>query len=1034
GIYVQQLVCRLHHELDVAAFERAWQQVIARHEVFRTSFRWEGLDYPVQEVHRHVDVSLNVVDRASLSPAEQAAELDRFLDDDRRRGFSFTEAPLVRLTLFRFGADEYCLVWTSHHSLMDGRSRLRVLREVFAIYEGRDRNGFALPPARPFSDYLEWLAQRDLDAAECYWRELLRGFNAPNSLVIERRASRSSEQDAWGEESFSLTPNETAALLKRAEQHDLTLNTLVEGCWAIILSRYSDAGDVVFGTARVCRWADPAGEDAAAGLFINTVPLRVVIEPDLPVLSLLQELRQQSLAHREHVHTPLAKIQEWSALPPGQQLFDTIVVFEKYQLDAALKSLGGEWQRREFKLLERTNYPLAVSAYADYDAPSLLLKLTYDRSRFDEVAIKDMAARFRRLLESIGANPRQSISELPWLSEAERQQILVEWNATTQDYPRDKTIPELFGLQARQTPDAIALIAGDEHVTFATLNQRANQLARYLQRHGVGPEQRVAICMKRSVEFVVGLLGILKAGAAYVPIDETCPAQRLAFMVEDSGARILLTQTELARSIANESVDDLPTQITADNAAHVIYTSGSTGIPKGVLSSHRASLNRFFWMWRTYPFAADEVCCQKTSPGFVDSIWEIFGPLLRGIPQVIVADEIVKDPPLFLKTLADHRVTRLVLVPSLLAAILDANQDLEAVSQSLRYCVCSGETLSPELATTFRERLPHTRLINLYGSTEVAADVTCHEVQATEGSDRVPIGRPISNCRIYILDKHSKLAPAGLAGELYVAGDGLAREYLHRPEFTAERFIPDPFSAAPGARLFRTGDLARYLPDGSIDYLGRRDLQVKVRGFRVEIGEIEAVLVNHENVRDAVVVARENSFGEKELIAFLVPDGESPTKAALRAFVRERLPDYMTPADFVLLEQLPLTASGKADRRALSTIAAETVTASDAARAYVAPSNPIEKTLAGIWSAVLEVPRVGVDDDFVALGGSSLKAMRILSRVRSAFQVDLSLRTLFDSGSVAALALQVEEALISKLESLTEHEAQHLLASFTAAS
>jgi acyl-coenzyme A synthetase/AMP-(fatty) acid ligase/acyl carrier protein len=408
--------------------------------------------------------------------------------------------------------------------------------------------------------------------------------------------------------------------------------------------------------------------------------------------------------------------------------------------------------------------------------------------------------------------------------------------------------------------------------------------------------------------------------------------------------------------------------------------------------------------------------------------------LLRGIPQVIVGDEIVKDPPLFLKTLADHRVTRLVLVPSLLAAILDANQDLEAVSQSLRYCVCSGETLSPELATTFRERLPHTRLINLYGSTEVAADVTCHEVQATEGSDRVPIGRPISNCRIYILDKHSKLAPAGLAGELYVAGDGLAREYLRRPEFTAERFIPDPFSAAPGARLFRTGDLARYLPDGSIDYLGRRDLQVKVRGFRVEIGEIEAVLVNHENLRDAVVVARANSFGEKELIAFLVPDGESPTKAALRAFVRERLPDYMTPADFVLLEQLPLTASGKADRRALSTIAAETVTASDPARAYVAPSNPIEKTLAGIWSAVLEVPRVGVDDDFVALGGSSLKAMRILSRVRSAFQVDLSLRTLFDSGSVAALALQVEEALISKLESLTEHEAQHLLASFTAAS
>jgi amino acid adenylation domain-containing protein len=518
---------------------------------------------------------------------------------------------------------------------------------------------------------------------------------------------------------------------------------------------------------------------------------------------------------------------------------------------------------------------------------------------------------------------------------------------------------------------------------------------------------------------IVGLLGILKAGGAYVPLDPANPEERAVFILEDSGADLLLTKEPLHQSsrvpvvsldgdreqISSAGESNLSNATTAGNAAHVIYTSGSTGRPKGVISAHRASINRFAWMWRTYPFTAGEVCCQKTALSFVDSIWEIFGPLLQGVPLVILDHYSVQDPSRFVAALSAHQVTRLVLVPSLLRVMLESDDDLAERLQHLRFCVCSGESLPVELAIAFRKRLPHTKLINLYGSSEVAADVTCYEVTDTNGLESVPIGKPIANTQIYILDTHLQPVPFGVIGEIYVGGEGLARGYLNQPVLTEEKFVSDPFNGDL-TKLFRTGDLGRYLVDGNIEFHGRRDYQVKVRGVRIELGEIETVLKTNPAIRQAVVIPVDDAQGGKQLVVYLVAEVNPPSMNELRSFLRRKLPDYMVPSAFVMLESLPLNGSGKIDRLALP---APNQNQAIAHADFVAPRTPIEDVLATIWAETLKRDRVGVHDDFFSLGGHSLLVARIVARVSQALHVELPMRTLFEASTVAALATEVEK-------------------------
>ncbi len=656
--------------------------------------------------------------------------------------------------------------------------------------------------------------------------------------------------------------------------------------------------------------------------------------------------------------------------------------------------------------------------------------------------------------------------------------VPLEWNATTIDYPGEQAIHRLFERQVERTPDAIALVYEGQQLTFRDLNRRANQLARHLRRLGVGPETLVGVGLERSPAMVVGLLGILKAGGAYVPLDPAYPAERLAFMLADARPAVLLTREPLlARfpsyeqivcldtgwsAIAQESDEDTGEagDIGGDNLLYALYTSGSTGQPKGVTGTHRAAINRFCWMWTTYPFEPGEVCCQKTSLSFVDSVWEIFGPLLQGIPSVIVPEALVRDPQQLIQTLAAHGVTRIVLVPSLLRALLEAVPNVRERLPGLKYWVCSGEALPVELALRFRERMPQSILLNLYGSSEVAADVTCYDVREYQPSlASVPIGRPIANTRIYVLNEQMQPVPVGVSGELYVGGDGLARGYLHRPALTATRFVPDPFSGKAGARLYKTGDRVRYLPDGNIEYLGRLDHLVKLRGMRVELGEIESALLRHPAVRQVVVMAREDTpgapprprarggptipdsspgeanarsivgpslargldtpgapsrpparggLGETRLVAYIVPREEQPaTPDDLRSHALQYLPDYMIPSAFVMLAALPLTPNGKVDRQALPVPDQSRPALSTP---FVAARTPLEESIAAIWSELLEVAPVGIHDNFFALGGHSLLAAQVIARLRAVFGVEVPLQGFLDAPTVAQLASLLEQS------------------------
>ena len=651
------------------------------------------------------------------------------------------------------------------------------------------------------------------------------------------------------------------------------------------------------------------------------------------------------------------------------------------------------------------------------------LEVEYGADLFDEARIERMVEHFRTLLEAVAASPDQRLSDVPLLTEAERHQLLVEWNHTTVDYPEDRCLHELFEEQAERTPEAVAVAFEDEQLTYGQLNERANQLARHLQGLGVGPDTLVGICVERSLEMMVGLLGILKAGGAYVPLDPSYPSERLAFMLSDAGARVLVTRQSLAgvlpagaaqlvyvdahwATITQQAAGNLGTPIRLDQLAYVIYTSGSTGRPKGVRGEHRATVNRLRWMWRRYPFTEGERCCQKTVLSFVDSVWEIFGPLLQGVVTVLIAEPVVKDPRRLVSALAEGGVTRIVLVPSLLRVVLDEYADLGARLPRLSHWASSGEALGRDLAERFFEQLPGRVLLNLYGSSEVAADATWFEAAPNARPGPVPVGWPIDNMQAYILDTQCRPAPIGVPGELHIGGIGLARGYHNRPELTSEKFIANPFGREPGERLYKTGDLARFLPNGAIEYLGRLDHQVKIRGFRIELGEIESVLAAHPAVREVVALAREDVPGDKRLVAYLtVKEGEPPIDSELRGLLRAKLPEYMIPSAFVILDRLPLTPNGKVDRKALPRPDLQSSSPAE----FAPPVTKTEKAMAGIWRQALGVERVGLHDNFFELGGHSLLAVRVIAELNKTLDVYVNVPQFFQNPTIERLASSLEQ-------------------------
>lgn len=1012
GVDIEQIVFELHEVLEILPFVDAWREVIRRHEALRTSFHWEELKTPLQVVHEEVPFPFEHKDWQNIPKEEQTFRLEALISSERCRGFDPGRPPLMRLVLCRSGRSLFHLIWTFSHALLDGRSFTLVIKEVFAIYEmlrqGREPT---LASVRPYREYIEWLEQQELSKSEDYWRSQLQGFTATTPLVIDQMnsgigASGTDYKEHW----LRISEPLTTELLQFAAQQNVTLNTLVQGAWALLLGRYSGETDIMFGVTRAGRKSTIEGADSMIGLFINTVPVRVRLAPETNLSSWLQELRGQQIRIREHERTPLIQIQQWSELPGNAPLFESLVVFERATLDSVLRAQDGAWLNRHFRVIDQTSFPLTLFAYGE---PELLFKISYNQRRLEPKAVARMGTHLETLLGSMAADPRQKLGTVRLLSKGERQQVLVEWNRTEQDYPTNCCLHEAIEAQAQATPDAIAMVCGDEQLTYRELDMRANQLAQCLQSFKVGPEVLVGVCMEVSLDMVTALLGVLKAGGAYVPLDPDYPKDRLTFMLEDARSPVLLTQQKFADmfpgtqasvvyldngrvepAVGNSHCTEAPSnKVMSDNLAYVLYTSGSTGQPKGVMVTHRNILN-FFAGMDQHLKKESGVWLAVTSISFDISVLELFWTLARGF-KVVLQKRDENLVTAIARQIARHNVTHFQCTPSM-AEMLARDPDARQALRSLRHLLLGGEALSSELV---KQLHISGEISNMYGPTETTVWSTTHKVNREES--RIPIGRPLANTEIYILDQQLQPVPIGVPGELFIGGAGVVRGYFERNELSAEKFIPNPFKPESAARLFKTGDRARYLADGTIEFLGRLDHQVKLRGFRIEPGEVESTLRQHPGVRECVVVVREFAPRDNRLVAYVVPVAESAlTTRSLRELLKQRLPDYMIPSAFVLLDAFPLTPNGKINRRALPTPEHEL----QPEAIVVPPRSATEKKLVDIWSDVLGRKEIGIHDNFFEQGGHSLLAMQVVSQVRAALDKHFSIVQLYQHPTIHALA------------------------------
>jgi natural product biosynthesis luciferase-like monooxygenase protein len=1395
GVDIQQMVITLHEDINVSALQQAWNRVVARHDILRTGFRWHGLAEPVQDVSDAVELPFERWDMSDLTRDAQQHRLDVYLREDRLRGFDHTQSPLMRVIVIKEAPQRYTCVWTFHHILLDGRSHAIIMREVMAFYRSL-RNGeeLELSPPHPYRAFIHWLGQSHLSGGEEFWGQLLQGFTAPTQLQVSRvDDSKHPSAQAFGVETLALSEETTERLRTFAAQAGVTPYTCVLGAWSLLLSHYSGESDVVFGTTRAGRRGTVDGAEAMVGLFINTLPFRVGIVPDQPLGPWLRAIRETQRAIAPFEHTPLVKIQGWADVPRGTPLFESIVVFENYRLISHLRALDSAWDSCDVELIENPGYPLTLYGYLDRE---LLFKLNYSQGRFDQDTIRRLLRHLQGVLEGMLAVPEPTLVDIPMLSNEEKHGILLEWNNTSVDFPEHACVHHEFAQQVARTPDAPAVVFEGEEITYRDLEGRANQLAHHLRKLGVSSEVLVGLCVERSIDMVVGLLGIHKAGGAYIPLDPTYPQARLAYMLADSSAPVLVTQRRLLNTlpsfqgkvvcldsgwgeIATEPTSAVESGVKPENLAYVLYTSGSTGQPKGVMVEHRNVVNFFAGMDARIEHAPGDVWLAVTSLSFDISVLELFWTLCRGFKVVIYGEpehqqgrqnaqsqyaqkgidfslfyfsadaganpadqyrlliegarfadengfaavwtperhfhafgglypnpavtsaalamvtkrlqlrsgsvvaplhsplriaeewsvvdnlshgrvavsfasgwmpedfvlrpenfagrkdlmfqyidtvrrlwrgesvavpgplggevkvqtlprpvqaelpvwvttagnpdtyqmagtvganvlthllgqsleevaakiaiyrqarqehghpgrghvtlmlhtfvsdrldfvrETVRTPLTeYLRTSADlikkyswsfpvftrqsksvhdvnfadvsreemdailayafdryfdtsglfgtpetciamidsvkahdidevaclidfgvspevvldnlkhlnalrhrclplyqparqnasiptliqrHGVTHFQCTPTM-ASILLMDAESRAALGTLKHVMIGGEALPASLAAQLKS-VVQGKMLNMYGPTETTIWSSTYAIDGIEHN--VSIGRPIANTQFYILDSNLQPVPVGIAGELMIGGVGVARGYLNRPDLTAERFIHNPFSRQGEARMYRTGDLARYLPDGNVEFIGRIDHQVKIRGHRIELAEIEAHLDQHRGVRESVVLAREDSPGDKRLVAYVTaPDGQPPKPAELRDYLQERLPEYMVPAYFVFLESFPHTPNKKIDRKMLPPPEKDQP---ESAIGFEPPQTELEERLAQIWAEVLGIARVGRRDHFFELGGHSLLAVGLVNRVEKVFGTPVPLTSLYRAPTVERMAIVLRE-------------------------
>ncbi|MGB8191171.1 MAG: amino acid adenylation domain-containing protein [Chitinophagaceae bacterium] len=1021
GAYMQQVKCEIV-DLDIDAFRKSWNTLLQRHTILRTGFHHNDLPVPVQCVYRSVSMPVEVLDYRAFSAGEQLLKIKDYQAADLRKGFDFKQAPLMRATLIQLSDNRYKMLWTTHHLPLDGWSVPMLVQEFLQTYDAQVSSSATIVVEEDrYEDYIRYIESTDKDKEEEYWRTYLGAIEGGTLLPFVSTANeRTLGVSEYREEPWLLGEELSARVEAYAHQQRITVNTLMQGVWSYLLHRYTGNAHVAYGIMVSGRPENLSNIEQRVGMFINAIPLHSVMDENKTVAEWLQALQAQQSLSLEYQYTPLGKIQTWVDTPG--ELFDSMMTFQNFPVSKIVSSHEWKLKVENLEVYEPTsNYPFSIRILLGKE---MYIQFIYREEVLQAAYAKQIRHHFENVLLQLIENASGKLNDIHVLSPAEEWQVTEEFNATDKDYSIDKTIPDLFEEQVELYANEIALVFQDEQFTFRELDELSNQFAYYLQSKGVKEETLVPVCLDRSADMIVAILGILKAGGAYVPLDPALPAERIGYMLNDTGATIIVTASDHEELIATQSpggelicIDTLrellpllPSEkparsTTASNLAYIIYTSGSTGLPKGVMIEHRGVINLTYNQVAPLNLRPGIRVFQFASFSFDASCHEVFTTLLNGGRFVVAPKETLLDTKLLAELLNRHEIELVTLPPSYQSAIGDEIGGLKTV-------ISAGEMLNTKLAADIQQK--GIKLINAYGPTEntVSSILSTDPLHA---SGCVTIGKPLDNVKAYILDSRMQPVPVGVTGELYLGGVQLARGYWNRPELTAERFVVRPSTSL---RMYKTGDQARWLPDGNIEYIGRADDQVKIRGYRVELGEIETILQQSPGVRQGVVIAKEDKQGTKKLIAYIVI--EETNREEVTNYLKSKLPEYMVPGVIIELESLPLNNSGKVDRKRLPDAESLTTTTEK----YKAARNETEAKLVAIWQELLELERIGIEDDFFESGGHSLLAIQLISAIRKEFGKEIAIKDVFDYPTIAMLAEQVnaQQEDVNGLPAITQSE------------
>lgn len=1009
GFYVEQMDMNVKGTLRHDLLEKSMNIIVERYDIFRTVFLHEKVKRPVQVVLKNRPFQLDVVDIQDLSESEQLERIDRFKQKDQLRGFDLSKDLLMRASVFQTGPSSYRWIWSYHHILLDGWCFGLVVQELFAIYHALLHDiPYRLEPVKPYKEYIQWLEKQDKQASLEYWTQSLAGFEGQSTFKEQRKQTNEHE---LGEIEWAMSKEETAALSELALQQNATLSSALQSAWSILLSRYQRSNDVLFGTVVSGRPADLAGVDRMVGLFINVIPRRIQLTDQMTFRSLLSETQQQSLAAEPHQYIPIYDIQ---AKAGQQQLIDHIVVFEN--VPAAKKdeqeSLLG-FTVEDMNVYEKSNYDLNLLASP---GEQLQLKLAFNQRAFDPAFVHKLKDQLTLLIKGAIKHPDQLVHILTLVTKQEKQRMLEEWNAPELEHDQ-LYLTKWFEHNVRKQPNAVALSAGDHTMTYAELNEQANRLARHLQKNGVGHQTVTAILAERTPELIVSLLAVLKAGATYVPIDPDYPESRIQYMLKDSGATHLLTHSSFisqTRSLAFDgtylfaddqeillmSSENLPLEAGLDDTAYIMYTSGTTGQPKGIMTTH-SNIARVVKNTNYLTILETDTLLSLSNSVFDGFTFDVYGALLNGAKLVLPQKETILDMGKLTELIKGEHISVMFVPTALFHLLVDEGTDW---MRGVRKVLFGGERASVQHVRKAFDVMGKGRLLNVYGPTESTVFATYYPIDEAIPLEArsIPIGKPLNQTGAYILSEHRQLQPIGMVGELCLSGKGLAKGYLNRPDLTKQVFIAHPFAA--GERLYRTGDLAYFREDGLIEYAGRVDDQVKIRGHRIELTEIEANLLMHPGVKQAVLLADHDETNHTRLLAYITCDDAWKGKLDdIKSRLKERLPAYMLPHELIELENLPLTPNGKVDKRQLPKPEAP-----QGNRRVKLPANEVEQKLLVMWREVLEREDISTDDHFFELGGHSLKAMSLLSKVSKEFEVQVPIHLLFETPTIEALSHYIQ--------------------------